>query len=461
MLSALQHAAQHHETYLGQLIEFLRFPSISTLSQHRPDIQRTAEWLAAEMARIGLLDVQVMPTDGCPVVFGQHLAAGPDAPTVLLYGHYDVQPVDPLSAWHSPPFEPAVRDGAIYARGASDNKGQHFCHLKAIESMLAANRELPLNIKLCIDGEEESGSPNLPPFIAAHQDLLACDHIVISDGSMAGEDRPSIQYACRGVIDLEMHVRGPNRDLHSGSFGGTVHNPAQALAEIISSLHDQHGRVAIPGFYDDVLELRPEERQLLARVGYSQAQWQGDTGLQQSWGETAYSLLERMTARPTCEVNGIWGGFSGEGGKTIIPAEAGAKLSCRLVAKQDPERIGQLIVQHIQDTCPATVAVEVKVMQGARAAVTPFEGPLIKAAARALQEVWGVEAVISRMGGSLPVVAEFQQHLGVPFVLIPLGLDDNRHSPNEHYRLDYFRRGIQTAIRFYHYLAQQAASKQQ
>ena len=255
-------------------------------------------------------------------------------------------------------------------------------------------------------------------------------------------------------------MRGPNRDLHSGSYGGTVHNPVQALAEIISALHDEYGRVTVPGFYDDVLELRPEERGLLARVDYSQAQWQHDTGARLPWGDPAYSLLERMTARPTCEVNGIWGGFSGEGGKTIIPAKAGAKISCRLVADQDPQRIGQLFEQHIKQIAPSAVEVEVHIFQGARAAVTPFEGPQIKAAAQALEEVWGIPPVISRMGGSLPVVAEFQHHLGAPFVLIPLGLDDNRHSPNEHYRLDYFRKGIQTAIRLYHHLAQEASIDQ-
>lgn len=450
---AIQHTRQQQEAYLAQFNEFLRFPSVSTQPEHKEDVKQTAEWLATEMRRIGLKDVQVFPTEGSPVVYGQWLEAGPGIPTLLVYGHYDVQPPEPLEAWQSPPFEPTLRDGRIYARGASDNKGQHFSHLKAIESILTVNGRLPLNIKVCIDGEEESGSPNLPDFVARNKDLLAADSVVISDGAMAGEGRPSIQYACRGVIDFELHIKGPDRDLHSGSYGGTVHNPGQALAEIVAALHGEDGRVAVPGFYDGVIELTAEERELLARVDYQLPQWQDDTGAKQPWGEPEHTLLERMTARPTLEVNGMWSGYTGDGSKTIIPADAHLKFSCRLVAAQDPDKIAEQVTGYIRQIAPPTVDIEVYSLIGCQAAVAPFQGPEVEAAHKALSETWGVEAVISRMGGTLPVVAEFQKHLGTPFVLVPFGLDDNRHSPNEHYRLDYLQRGIESAIRYYYHLA--------
>jgi acetylornithine deacetylase/succinyl-diaminopimelate desuccinylase-like protein len=455
LANALDHARAHRERYLAQLIEFLRIPSISTLSEHKPDIERAAWWLAADMERAGLERVQVMPTAGNPVVYGEWLHVGEGAPTILIYGHYDVQPVDPIGLWDSPPFEAQIRDGLIYARGASDNKAQMFSHVKAIESMLSSSGALPINVKLCFDGEEEVGSPNLEPFVRAHTELLAADAVVISDGPMIEEGQPSIDYALRGIVTVEMRVTGPRRDLHSGSYGGSVHNPAQVVAEIIAALHDKDGRVAVPGFYDRVTPLSEEERELLSRVPYAQEQWQAETGVTVPWGEPGYTLFERMTARPTLEVNGMWGGFTGEGFKTIIPREAGAKISMRLVAAQDPQEIAQFFADYVKYLAPPTVQIDVTTTAGAAAAVTPYNSQWIRAAARAYDAVWGVPAVLGRGGGSLPIVATFQKELNAPFVLMPFGLDDNRHSPNEHYHVDYFYRGIETAIHYQHFLLEE------
>jgi acetylornithine deacetylase/succinyl-diaminopimelate desuccinylase-like protein len=447
--AALAHARENRERYLEQLIDLLRIPSISTLSEHRPDIDRAAAWLADDMVRIGLSSVQVLPTKGHPVVFGEWLGAGEGAPTVLVYGHYDVQPVDPLNLWDSPPFEPEVRDGELYARGASDDKGQVFVHLKAIESLLAANGSLPVNVKLLLEGEEEIGSPSLEPFVVSHKELLAADSGLVSDGRILRPDQPSIVYGLRGMAYMEIRVRGPRRDLHSGSYGGSVHNPAQVVAEIIAALHDETGAVAIPGFYDDVRPLSSVERAALARVPYALEQWQAETGLHEPWGEAGYTLLERISARPTCEVNGMWGGFQGEGGKTIIPAEAGAKISMRLVPDQDPERIAELFIDFVKKVGGSRVTIEARNLHGGWWAITPIESPEMTAAAAAYGATWGVEPVFTREGGSIPIVATFQKELGTPVVLMGFGLDDNVHSPNEHFRVEHFFRGIDTVIHYF------------
>ena len=447
---------KNRQRYLDQLIEFLRIPSISTLSEYQKDVRRAADWLVADFARIGLEHVQLIETAGNPVVYADWLHAGADVPTVLVYGHYDVQPVDPIDLWESPPFEPTLREGCLFARGISDNKGQLFTHVKAIESMLVGNGRLPVNVKLCFDGEEEIGSPNMASFVEANSSLLAADLVLISDGAMIRTDQPSIDYALRGVISAEIHVSGPKRDLHSGSYGGSVHNPAQAIAAIIAALHQPDGSVAVPGFYDDVTTLTPAERALLQKVPYDEAQWRGETGAPKTWGEAEYSFYERMTARPTCEVNGVWGGFQGEGFKTIIPAEAGAKISMRLVENQDAIKISQQFVDFVHELAPDTVQVKVNVQAGADAAVTPFDSPFIQAAMQAYEAGWGAKPVLSRGGGSLPIVATFQRDLDVPFVLMPFGLDDNRHSPNEHYRLDHFDKGLDTAVYFYNLLAKRS-----
>ena len=452
--SALEYARANRERYLDQLFDLLRIPSVSTLSEHKPDIQRAAEWLAADMRRVGLKNVEVLPTDGNPVVYGEWLEAGSDAPTVLIYGHYDVQPADPLELWETPPFEPQVRDGEIYARGASDDKGQMFTHIKAIESILATEGRLPINVKLIFEGEEEVGSPSLGPFVVANKEKLAADSSLISDGRIVGPDCPSIVYALRGLTYMEIRIRGPKRDLHSGGYGGSVHNPAQALAEIIAALHDEQGRVTIPGFYDRVRPLSEEERAALRKVPYSLEQWQEETGLEKPWGEPEYTLLERITARPTCEVNGIWGGFQGEGSKTVIPAEAGAKISMRLVPDQDPDEIARLFAGYVESLAPDTVTVEVIKHVGGWPAITPIDSPEMRAAARAYEAAWGVAPVFTREGGSIPIVATFQKELNAPAVLMGFGLDDNVHSPNEHFRLAHFYRGIDTVIHYYYYLVE-------
>lgn len=451
--TAVTYARTHQAAFLEELCHYLEIPSISTLSHHHADVLRAAEWLQNNLTRIGLEHVQQIETAGNPVVYADWLHAGADAPTILVYGHYDVQPVEPLDAWTSPPFEPVVRDGRLYARGVSDNKAQHFSHLKALEAMLQTSGQLPVNVKICFDGEEEVGSPNLAPFVAAYQTLLAADFVVISDGAMHQPNQPTIDYALRGVVAAEIRVTGPNRDLHSGSYGGSVHNPAQAMAEIVAALHHADGRVAIPGFYDDVNTLSFAERDLLQKVPYSFRQWQAETGAPAAWGETAFTFVERMTARPTCEVNGIWGGFAGEGFKTIIPAEAGAKISMRLVENQDAEKIAAQLTQFVEQLAPPTVNVNVMVQAGAAAAVTPYDSVAIQAAFRAYEDGWGATPLLSRGGGSLPIVATFQKLLGTPFVLMPFGLDDNRHSPNEHYHLAHLEKGMVTAVYFYHHLA--------
>lgn len=443
----------HQTAFLNELCHYLKIPSISTLSQHHADVLQAADWLQKNLTQIGFEHIQQIETAGNPVVYADWLHAGKDKPTLLIYGHYDVQPVEPLTAWTSPPFEPVVRDGRLYARGVSDNKAQHFSHLKALEAVLKTSGRLPVNIKICLDGEEEVGSPNLAPFVAAHQLLLACDFVVVSDGAMLQPDQPSIDYALRGVVAAEICVTGPGRDLHSGSYGGSVHNPAQAVAEIVAALHDGNGRVAIPGFYDEVDTLLPAERALLQKVPYPLSQWQTETGAEVTWGEPEFTFFERMTARPTCEINGIWGGFSGEGFKTIIPAEAGAKISMRLVENQDAGKIAAQLTNFIKQLSPPTVTVEVTVQAGADAACTPYDSVAIQAAFRAYEDGWGATPLLSRGGGSLPIVATFQKLLGAPFVLMPFGLDDNRHSPNEHYQLSHLEKGMVTAVYFYHYLA--------
>lgn len=453
---ALEYAKTHQDDFCDQLFDFLRIPSISTLSERRDDIQKAANWLAANMTEAGFEDVQVMPTAGHPVVYGQWLGAGEGVPTVLVYGHYDVQPVDPLDLWDSPPFEPQIRDGAIFARGASDDKGQAFIHVKAVESILAANGGLPVNVKVILEGEEEIGSPNLEAFVIEHCDLLAADTSLISDGRIISPDQPSIVYGLRGMAYMEIVVRGPKRDLHSGSYGGSVHNPAQVIGEIIGKLHDENGTITIPGFYYNVRSLSDEEREALAEVPYTLAQWQNETGLETPWGESEFSLLERTAARPTCEVNGIWGGFQGEGGKTIIPAEAGAKISMRLVPDQDPERIARLFEDYVRELAGPHVEMEVNNLVGAWPAITPIDSPAMAAARTAYTAAWGVEPVFTREGGSIPIVAVFQIELNAPVVLMGFGLDDNVHSPNENFRLDHFYKGIDTIIHYLYALAKRA-----
>lgn len=445
----LSYLDAHEERFLRELFELLRIPSISALPERREDVRRAAEWLAAQLSRIGLEHVGVLPTGGHPVVYGDWLHQ-PDRPTVLVYGHYDVQPVDPLDEWERPPFEPTLQDGRIYARGAADDKGQLFLHVKALEAYLAALGRLPLNVRLLFEGEEEIGSANLDPFIAANRALLQADLAVISDTAMYARGQPAITYGLRGLAYLQVDVRGARHDLHSGSFGGAVRNPAQVLAELIASLKDPEGRVRVAGFYDDVLPLSAEERAEIARLPFDEQAYCASIGVKALWGEPGYSVLERVWARPTLDVNGIWGGFAGAGSKTIIPAQAGAKLSCRLVPNQDPDRIAELVERHLLAHAPPEVTVTVTRMHGGKPVLTPLDHPAVRAAARALEAAYGVRPVFMREGGSIPVVATLQELLGLPTVLLGFGLpDEGAHAPNERFELENFRGGLRTIAHYW------------
>ncbi len=455
MTNAHEYAQAHGRQYLDQLKDLLRIPSVSTLPERKADMERSANWLAADMRRVGLKDVAIMPTGGHPLVFAQWLGAGPSAPTLLIYGHYDVQPAEMVDGWHSEPFEPVEKDGLLYARGSSDDKGQMFAHIKAIESMLAAEGKLPINVKLLVEGEEEIASENLSAFIHSHVDLLKADVCVISDGSILGKDEPAICYSLRGMSYMEVHVQGPAHDLHSGGYGGTVHNPAQALAEIIASLHNPDGSVNIPGFYDDVLALSEQERSELAKTNWTDEYWRSATGAPQPWGEEAYNFHERTGARPTLEVNGLLSGFTGSGAKTVLPAKAMAKISCRLVANQNSHKIYELVRDHIAKITPPTVTSEVKLLNFAEPALVDINDPTMQAAITAYERGWGSRPKFVRGGGTLPVVVDFQQVLGLPVILLSFGLEtDGAHGPDEKFDIDLFYKGIDTSMHFYEAVAQ-------
>jgi acetylornithine deacetylase/succinyl-diaminopimelate desuccinylase-like protein len=450
MTSAHDYAQTHFETFRKQLYDLIRIPSISTDPEHADDVKRAAIWLAADMRRIGLQNAEAIPTDGHPIVYGEWLSAGANAPTVLIYGHYDVQPAVITDGWHSEPFEPVERDGRIYARGISDDKGQAFAHLKAAEALLANGGKSPVNLKFLFEGEEESGSTHLGPFVSANRDKLKADVCVISDSGMPTLDQPSIIYALRGLATMELEVFGPATDLHSGSYGGSVHNPAQALAEIIAQLHHPDGSVAVPGFYDDVRPLDADERIELEKTGWSESDWRVSTGAPNPWGESGYTLRERVSARPTLEINGLAGGYFGDGFKTVLPAKAWAKISCRLVADQDPERIFACIRDYVAEITPATVRSKLHSMGGAKAAFADIKHSAVQAAIAAYEQGWGKRPIFMREGGSIPIVVNFQEELKLPVILMGFGLnDDGAHGPNEHFSIEMFRRGIQTAIYFY------------
>lgn len=450
-MNAFEYAESHYEDYLSELKELLRIPSVSTLPEHKDDIRRAAEWLRDHLLSIGMARAEVMPTGGHPFVYAEWLEAGDDAPTVLIYGHYDVQPPDPLDEWVSPPFEPVERDGNLYARGATDDKGQAFANIKAVASLLAAEGELPVNVKFILEGEEEIGSPNAGPFVREHRDMLAADMVMISDSGLLAPGLPAMVYGLRGLTYLEMLVSGPKADLHSGAYGGTVHNPAQVIAEIIAALHKPDGSVNVPGFYDKVRPLDEAERAELAKLPWGKPEWQEETGCEKAWGEEGYTLTERIGARPTLEVNGIGTGFFGVGGKTIIPARGVAKISCRLVPDQDPNEIFALVRDRIMALAPDTVQVEVNKINAGWPALIDRDAPEMQAAAKAFEAGFGAAPVYIRGGGSIPIVALFQEVLpDAPVVLMGYGLpDDNIHSPNEKFTLENFRKGIQTSI---HYL---------
>jgi acetylornithine deacetylase/succinyl-diaminopimelate desuccinylase-like protein len=432
----------NRDRYVEELKEYLAIPSVSALPQHADDVRRAAEWTADALRKAGVSEARLIETPGNPVVYGEWLGA-PDAPTILFYGHYDVQPVDPVDLWTSPPFEATVRDGEIYARGAADDKGQVFMHIKAVEAHLREGGGLPVNMKFFIEGEEEVGSVHLDDFVRDHKQQLAADVVVISDSPMFDRGIPSICYGLRGLAYFQIDLRGTKSDLHSGSFGGAVANPAFVLAQILAQMKDRSGRIKIPGFYDDVRELSEAERAEWKKLPFNETRYRKDLGAPKLFGETGYSTLERVWARPTFEVNGLLSGFTGEGAKTVLPAVAMAKVSMRLVPDQDPDRIAQLFENYVKTVAPRTVDVKVTRMHGGKPWMADFDNKYVRAAGRAIEQGFGKAPVFNREGGSIPVVSTFQQELGIPSVLFGVGLpDENAHAPDEKLDLGNFHNGI-------------------
>ncbi|HSF83217.1 MAG TPA: dipeptidase [Anaerolineales bacterium] len=446
---AIKFAQEHAPSFVEELNEFLRIPSISTDPERKADMQKAADWVAGRLIALGVRNVQVLPTGGHPVVYGESRQAGEGAPTVLIYGHYDVQPDEPVELWESGPFAPEARGDNLYARGVTDMKGQIMAVLKALEAIQSSG-SLPVNVKFLIEGEEEIGSPNLGQFIQKHKDLLACDFALNPDGGILRPDLPTITYALRGLAYFEVRLYGPAHDLHSGVFGGVVHNPAQVLCELIAGMHDEQGRVTLPGFYDKVRHLDREERQELNRLPVDEGTILGMTGAHSLWGEAGYTHLERTGARPTLEVNGLLSGFTGEGSKTVLPARAMAKISCRLVPDQHPDEVHQQLLAYLETKAPKTVRYEVSYLASSPASISDRGSTYVGAMEKAMQAVWGVRPIFRREGGTVPVVAMFQEYLGVESVNAGFGLpDDNMHGPNEKLHLPTWRRGIETFIRFF------------
>jgi acetylornithine deacetylase/succinyl-diaminopimelate desuccinylase-like protein len=455
---ARKYSRDHAERFRHELHEFLRIPSLSGDPAHAGDVKRAAEWLAANLHALGVKSAKVMPTAGHPLVYGEWTGAGKDKPTVLVYGHYDVVPAVMEDGWDAPPFEPVEKNGKIYARGATDDKGQLFIHVKALESYLESNGGPPVNVKFLIEGEEEVASPNLAPFIKEHLDLLKSTVCVISDSSMRKIEEPAITHSLRGMTYIQIELQGPKDDLHSGFWGGATHNPALALVEILGKLYNPDHTIAVPGFYDDVVDLTKEERAMIAKVALTEEQFKEATGVPAVWGDKKYTIRERVSARPTLDINGLWSGYSGPGPKTIIPAKAGAKLSSRLVGNQDPDKIFKLLKKHIESIAPPTVKVKVSLVNKGKPALVPFDLPEMQAAARAYEKGWGHRPVFTRGGGSIPIVADIVDLLKIPVVMMGYGLDsDGLHAANEHYSIEMFHRGIETAIVYLEELAQEAA----
>ena len=449
MHDPIQYARQQEAAHLSELIEFLRIPSVSTQPHHQDDVAAAAQWLAQQMGQAGLEHVQVIQTNGHPLVYGDWLHAGADRPTVLIYGHYDVQPAEPFDLWQTPPFEPTVHGDYLYARGSSDDKGQLYVHVKAVQAYLHDGGKLPLNVKFIVEGDEESGGASLEAFIPRDKELLAADVALVSDTAIVNAHQPAIVYGLRGMVYTFLDITGPERDLHSGSFGGGINNPLNALGHIIAKLKDEEGRILIPGFYDKVRPLTAEEREILAQFPLDEQQWLSESGAPQAWGEADFTLVERLGARPTLDVHGIIGGYTGPGGKTVLPSKVHAKISMRLVPDQDPDEIAQLYRDYISQITPPSVTVEVTAGGGAPASITDFNIQAMKAASAAYANTFGREPVFMREGGSIPVISQFQQFLGLETVLMGFGLPgDKIHAPNERFYLPNFYRGIQTSIRF-------------
>ena len=445
--------SNNQNRFLEELLALLRIPSISANSDHKQDMQTCAEAVKDSLLASGADTAVIYETPGHPIVYGEKIT-DPAWPTVLIYGHYDVQPADPLELWHSAPFEPSIRDGKIFARGACDDKGQFYMHVKALEVMVN-NNLLKTNIKFCIEGEEEIGSPNLAKFVESNKELLKCDVILISDTAMISMDTPSIDTGVRGLSYIEVEVTGPNRDLHSGVYGGAVANPATVLAKMIASCHDEHNHITIPGFYDDVLEASSAERALLGNAPFDEKAYTDDLGIQAVYGEKGYSTNERTGIRPTLEVNGIWGGYTGEGSKTVLPSKATAKISARLVPNQSSAKITAILLDYFKSIAPAGVTVKATEHHGGEPYLTPIDSKAYQAAAKAIEKSFGKLPVPVRGGGSIPICSLFEKELGVKIVFMGFGLDsDNLHSPNEKYDLVNFYKGIETIPYFHEFFAE-------
>lgn len=447
---------QHKDRFLEELLDLLRIPSISARSEHKQDMEHCAEVVKARLLEAGADKATIYPTEGHPIVYAEKIT-DPSKPTVLVYGHYDVQPADPIELWNSGPFEPVIKDGKIFARGSADDKGQFYMHVKALETFTKTN-SLPTNIKFLIEGEEEIGSPNLATFVKNNKELLKADVILISDTSMISMDTPSIDIGVRGLSYIEVEVTGPNRDLHSGVYGGAVANPITILSKMIASCHDENNHITIPGFYDDVVESTPEERAKMALAPFDEKEFKADLGIQALWGEKGYTTNERTGIRPTLEINGIWGGYTGEGSKTVLPSKATAKISARLVPNQSAEAITKKLLQYFKSIAPEGVTVNAQEHHGGEPYMTPIDSVAYKAAAKAVETTFGKEPIPVRGGGSIPICSLFEKELGLKIVFLGFGLDsDNLHSPNEKYDLVNFYKGIETIPYFHRYFAEMNA----
>jgi acetylornithine deacetylase/succinyl-diaminopimelate desuccinylase-like protein len=451
--AAIEHVREKRDSILQELVDFAAIPSISTLAENKPDMQRAAQFVATTLSSMGMSKVEIMPTAGHPVVYGEWLNA-PGKPTVLVYGHYDVQPVDPLNEWLTPPFTPTVVGDNIFARGISDMKGQNIAMLSALSASLNYGDGLNANVKVLIEGEEEIGSPNLAAFLREHVDLLQCDFSLNCDSGILRPDVPAIVYGLRGLAYFELWVQGPEHDLHSGSFGGGVHNPAQVLAELVAGMHDAKGRITLPGYYDDVLKLSKADRADMARIPRNEKQLRQEAANPPKlYGEDGYTTIERTSGRPTLEINGLYSGFIGEGSKTVLPAKAMAKISMRLVPNQDPYKVEKQLRAYLKAKAPKTVTWTLKTFGMGKAILTPRDSVAAEAAAAALKTVFGKKAIFRREGGSVPVVSQIKEILGVDSVLMGFGLpDDNLHAPNEKQHIPTFNKGVESYIHFFNNL---------
>ncbi len=444
---------KNKDRYLNEMLDLLRIPSVSAKSEHKPDMLKCAEAVQKSLLAAGCDKAEVIPTAGHPVVYGEKII-DPSKKTVLVYGHYDVQPAEPLELWTNPPFEPTIVDGKVFARGSADDKGQFYMHVKALETLVKTNT-MTTNIKFLIEGEEEVGSPNLGKFVAANKDLLKCDVILISDTSLLSMNTPSLDIGMRGLSYIQVEVTGANRDLHSGTYGGAVANPITILAKMIASCHDENNHITIPGFYDDVLESTADERALLNKAPFDEKEYKDELGIKELWGEKGYSTYERTGIRPTLEINGIWGGYTGEGAKTVLPSKAYAKISARLVPNQSSEKITAVLLNYFKSIAPASVEVAAELHHGGEPYLTPIDSKGYIAASKAVKETFGKEPIPVRGGGSIPICTILEKELGVKIVFMGMGLDnDNLHSPNEKYNIANYYKGIETIPFFHKYFAE-------